>query len=722
MRNNLPVTQQEYPVQADVAIISHTDEQGLITYVNDDFVLYSGFTREELIGQPHNMIRHPDMPPEAFRDMWATLKAGRGWQGMVKNRRKNGDHYWVNATATPRPDGGYMSVRMKAHPQAVAEAEALYQKMREGQRYRMKHGYLIKPGFAGLLGFPVRVFHNMSFFWKLVLPLLLGALLLTGISAQQLYRLYDTTLSRAGEQNAADLIQMAFNARIFYNEQILPKARGAGLEISHDHVGNPHAVPLPATVMRSLGEMTQGEGASEFRLYSDQPFRFRSAQESQLDAFEQEAVAFLKNNPEQTFGRVITLDGKDYYRLARADVMNQQGCINCHNNHPASPKTDWKVGDVRGVAQATVPLSSLQSAYVAPIVNMGVTLLLALSGIALVIILVVASLRKRIQRLKSITHQIAAGNLIVPMPLGRGDELGSLFNGLVVMRNRLYEIVLQISSSTTSLTRSVKEMVEASEETTRGAVEQSNASASMAAALEELSASVDQIGVNAEEAYQASLAAGDIARTGSEAVYASSGEIGQIADAVRNSASRMRELEVLSGNIGKIVSTIRDIAEQTNLLALNAAIEAARAGEHGRGFAVVADEVRNLAERTAQSTVEISEMVTKIQQQTDAAAQEMQAGVSKVEEGVHKAQQAGQSVAEIEQGTLKVVDATQDIQQVLQEQSLAAREVAETIEHIAGLADSNAAQAQQALVASHQVQETVSLLDGLRRQFRVFKG
>ena len=120
MKNNQPVTQKEYVVRQDCAIISHTDASGNITYVNDDFVEYAGFERPELIGKPHNIIRHPDMPKEAFRDMWATLKSGRAWQGIVKNRRANGDHYWVKATATPLPDGGYMSVRLKATAQEIS--------------------------------------------------------------------------------------------------------------------------------------------------------------------------------------------------------------------------------------------------------------------------------------------------------------------------------------------------------------------------------------------------------------------------------------------------------------------------------------------------------------------------------------------------------------------------------------------------------------------------
>src|SRR3990167_5859633 len=109
MRSNLPVTQNEYVLRQGMTIVSRTDLKGRITYINDDFIEASGFTQEELIGQPHNLVRHPDMPEEAFDDMWRTLKAGLPWTGLVKNRCKNGDHYWVVANATPVREGDAVS-------------------------------------------------------------------------------------------------------------------------------------------------------------------------------------------------------------------------------------------------------------------------------------------------------------------------------------------------------------------------------------------------------------------------------------------------------------------------------------------------------------------------------------------------------------------------------------------------------------------------------------
>ncbi len=146
MRSNLPVTQNEVKLTEQSLIVSKTDLKGRITYVNKDFLDISGFTEKELIGEPHNIVRHPDMPVEAFEDMWQTLKEGRPWTGYVKNRCKNGDYYWVLANATPIWENGavsgYMSVRRKADAGAISEVEALYAKFRSGQQGNLKirHG------------------------------------------------------------------------------------------------------------------------------------------------------------------------------------------------------------------------------------------------------------------------------------------------------------------------------------------------------------------------------------------------------------------------------------------------------------------------------------------------------------------------------------------------------------------------------------------------------
>ena len=148
MRTNLPVTTTEYSITDSTLIVSKTDTKGRLTFFNDQFVDAAGFTEAELMGQPHNIIRHPDMPPEAFQNLWDTLKAGKPWVGAVKNRRKNGDFYWVLATASPiRENGqvvGYTSIRTKLPADQRAEAEKVYAALRAKKSY----GYKIEAGIV----------------------------------------------------------------------------------------------------------------------------------------------------------------------------------------------------------------------------------------------------------------------------------------------------------------------------------------------------------------------------------------------------------------------------------------------------------------------------------------------------------------------------------------------------------------------------------------------
>ncbi len=159
MRMNLPVTQQAYELPESALIVSTTDAQGRITHCNHTFVEASGYSYDELIGQPHNLVRHPDMPPEAFKDLWATIGRGRPWSGIVKNRRKNGDHYWVKAHVTAILENGkpvaYMSVRERPSAEEVRSAEALYAQVaaeRARPTMRLHAGRVRRVGWRDLPG------------------------------------------------------------------------------------------------------------------------------------------------------------------------------------------------------------------------------------------------------------------------------------------------------------------------------------------------------------------------------------------------------------------------------------------------------------------------------------------------------------------------------------------------------------------------------------------
>jgi len=171
MRNNQPVTQREHPLSPDVYLISRTDLKGRITFANRAFIEVSGFTSEELLGAAHNLVRHPDMPPEAFADLWASLEAGKSWVGIVKNRRKNGDHYWVQATVTPtRVNGrvvGYTSVRSMPSREQIEAADAAYRRFRENRAagLAIRDGAVVRTGLAGLFGSLTRISLKRRILW-----------------------------------------------------------------------------------------------------------------------------------------------------------------------------------------------------------------------------------------------------------------------------------------------------------------------------------------------------------------------------------------------------------------------------------------------------------------------------------------------------------------------------------------------------------------------------
>ncbi len=182
MRVNLPVSNREYPIDDDTLILSTTDTKGRITYVNPTFIEVSGFSEDELIGKAHNIVRHPDMPSEAFADLWKTLQSGKPWTGLVKNRRKNGDYYWVLGNATPLVENGkvigYLSVRTKPPHQLVEKAEPIYRQIRDGKAKNLKieNGAIVRTDFIG----KVTALFKMTFGKRVAMLLSLPTLLLAG--------------------------------------------------------------------------------------------------------------------------------------------------------------------------------------------------------------------------------------------------------------------------------------------------------------------------------------------------------------------------------------------------------------------------------------------------------------------------------------------------------------------------------------------------------------
>jgi methyl-accepting chemotaxis protein len=319
-------------------------------------------------------------------------------------------------------------------------------------------------------------------------------------------------------------------------------------------------------------------------------------------------------------------------------------------------------------------------------------------------------------------ERIANGDLTARVALDSKDELTQAGQGFNAMAVALAGLIGKVQASAGAVSSAATRMATSSSLVNEGSQQQSEAAASMAAAIQQSTVGINHIAEFARDAQTMSSEAGELSDQGSEIVNRTVDEMQVIAGTVKQAAELIEELGRQSENISAIVNVIKEIADQTNLLALNAAIEAARAGEQGRGFAVVADEVRKLAERTTSSTQDISTMITAIQSGTAQAVSSMQEGVTRVAAGVELAQSAGAAMEKIRTGTARVVHSIKDISRALTEQGAASNEIAGNVERIARMADENHAAIAHTTSTAQQLEQLAVALQHEVRRYRVSPG
>jgi methyl-accepting chemotaxis protein len=311
----------------------------------------------------------------------------------------------------------------------------------------------------------------------------------------------------------------------------------------------------------------------------------------------------------------------------------------------------------------------------------------------------------------SMTNTAASLDFTQRIGLRTGDEIGLAVQAYEGLLERLQASLREIKNGIDSVHRASGNMATNADGISSSSQAQSESASAMAASIEEMTVSVNHIADRAGDARDRAASAGTAAAEGARVIYATVEKMTAIAGTVESSAAQMKDLKALSDSISSVVTVIKEVADQTNLLALNAAIEAARAGEQGRGFAVVADEVRKLAERTAKSTQEIATLLGRVQSATEAASTRMQAAVGEVGAGVETAQAAGQAIAQIQQGTEAIVGMVNEISDAVREQSAASTHLAQQIERIAQAAEENSAAATQTAQGAHD-------LDGMAQSIR----
>jgi len=338
----------------------------------------------------------------------------------------------------------------------------------------------------------------------------------------------------------------------------------------------------------------------------------------------------------------------------------------------------------------------------------------------LVAFLIARSITGAVCRMVAVLQEVAANNLAIEdMEITSEDEIGKAGTALNSMKNNLRAIMQSIAGTAEHVASASEEIAASATQTANGSEAQKDQVHQVATAMQEMSATVHEVSDNSNKAADSARQASETARQGGAIVEDTLARMRDIAGSVRDTAQKVQELGSRSDQIGKIVGVIDDIADQTNLLALNAAIEAARAGEQGRGFAVVADEVRKLAERTTKATKEIAEMIEQVQSETRVAVEKMQSGTQQVERGVEVTAKAGDALKQIIGQTERVGEMVTHIATAATEQSSATEQVSSNMEQINRLVAESAEGAQQSAKACEQLSTLALELQNLVSRFQL---
>ena len=663
MRNNQPVSQREIELKGDDFLVSRTDTKGRITYANPAFIDISGFEHAELVGAPHNLIRHPDMPSAAFENLWQTVQAGETWRGLVKNRCKNGDHYWVDASVTPIIEEeqvlGYTSVRVQASRDAIEQAERAYAEIREGRNKRLclDKGRLRHKGVFNRLA---RVRFD-TIRAKLVGMIVVAGVLLLISGGLGLYGLDASgeRLERLNNDGLRDVI------RLQQIDQTIAQTRQAMIEPERMELINQRF---------EMGERIEESAAEVAAVW--QEYSSRDVNKTDLASeFDQQLQAFLDNGMSQA---ASVLQAEETYQAftgldAVISVMNTDGrALSGMVNQLIAHKQQAAEAMAGDAQQGQTTMLGAQA------IVLGV-------GLLLLILIGVVTLRAIVRPLKSaarFTLQIAGGNLATKVPPRRRDEVGQLMDSLNTMRKSLSSIIADVKGGIDVVTPAARDIASGNEELSSRTEQQAASLQQTASSMEEMTSTVRQNSENAQEARR--LADNNAIQV------TNTGEL--MAQLVDN----MQRITQSSQQMADIINVIDSIAFQTNILALNASVEAARAGEHGRGFAVVAEEVRNLAGRSAGAAQEIRGLI-------DGSNREVNAGASLVTK-------AEAAISEVAEAARSVTQIMHEISAASEEQSNGITQVNQAVAEMDQATQRNALRVQETARAASSLEQQAGLL------------
>jgi len=679
--NSSRATNQEIDYPDGLVFVTKTDTKGNIIYSNDSFVEVSGYSRSELIGRNHNIVRHPDMPKWAFADLWKTIQDGHPWRGIVKNRTKNGDYYWVRATVSPvivdHKLVGYISLRRKPTKQEVANVESFYRQANAPkQRRSLMHWFSALP-----LKIKLHLSVQLIMFGILVVSSILIA---DHIKARMVdaAKLHAADIANEVIDSANMLMVMGRIGEVEDRKLLVKKISSSGNILS-------------LRLMRADQVVKQfGPGLPEERV--------ESVLQRQVIANKQPYYNVDWENGSPRLHAITP-----YIAMTNFHGTN---CLSCHQ---------VEAGSVNGLSDLSIDLTADYASYHQVITNLAI----GVGSIQILLFFIIGWIvhrfvTKPVEEINSSLNHLVNGDVRGQVDISGRDELGKVLCAVQTSKVYLGSSFDRVATASRKLNQA-NQLSESVEKISEASHAQSEASSSMAAAVQQMTVSIDQITENYSEVQRISEQSKDASKYGEVSVKQVIDEMSRINLAVENVANKIDALGEKSKHIKNIVLTVQEISDQTNLLALNAAIEAARAGEAGRGFAVVADEVRKLADKTGKATREIESVVNEINAGTTDAVTEMTSTVERVRTGAELVEKTGHAMAEINEGTHKVLNGTQEILSSLKELSAASRDIAVNVERVAQMSERNNLDLQGVTVAAVCLREQVAELEHSIEHFKI---